>query len=352
MKVASQTSRGRLLTLNTTRMSRQPQSEALGNQPAESVKCSRAQCCVVLIRWLRQTSHGLHHHTYHFAIVYVVTVERKHFESQGFVLRKSLFSATEVTHARDWLSSQDPSKLLKTWTESEPGVPLAIYSVVHEVTNPIGQLATDSRISMIASQLMGEETYIWSSKVNMKAAWCGAVEYYHQDFVYWRDRGYPSDRMLSCMVFLDSHSLRNAALHVLPGTHLSGLLAHEPFTNLNGLSKLMIPPQSLDRLYETHGICVIEAEPGDALFFHTSLVHGSSHNISPHRRMICLVQMNTRSNQPTAVPTAAKSSNIRRAEAEVKEARRRLQYFEEKLRRQLGSEEVTFGAPIPKEERH
>lgn len=280
-----------------------------------------------------------------------MTIESQLFHDNGFVLRKSLFSEAEVAVARDWLLAQDPSKLIKTWTESEPGVPMAIYSVIHETTNPVGRIAVDPRITSVASEIMGEQTYIWSSKVNMKAAWCGAVEYYHQDFVYWRDRGYPSDKMLSCMVFFDRHGIRNAGLHVLPGSHKQGLVAHEPFINLNGLSKWMIPPATLDTLFGSHGIEVVEAEPGDALFFHTSLVHGSSHNISPHRRMICLVQMNTQSNQPSEVPIAAKNFNLRRAEAEVAEAKRRLRYFEEKLSMQRESAEVTFGAPIPKEER-
>jgi len=61
--------------------------------------------------------------------------------------------------------------------------------------------------------------------------------------------------------------------------------------------------------------------------------------------------MNTQSNQPTEVPVAAKSFNLRRAELEVAEAQRRLNYFEEKLAKQRTSAEVTFGAPIPKEER-
>jgi hypothetical protein len=61
--------------------------------------------------------------------------------------------------------------------------------------------------------------------------------------------------------------------------------------------------------------------------------------------------MNTQSNQPSEVPIAAKNFNLRRAEAEVAEAKRRLRYFEEKLSMQRESAEVTFGAPIPKEER-
>ncbi|MEY3575601.1 MAG: hypothetical protein RLZZ88_744 [Actinomycetota bacterium] len=273
------------------------------------------------------------------------------FEAKGFVLTKGLFSGEQAASACQWLLKQDPNSLRKSWTEAEPGVPLAIYSVIHEESNPIGAIATDQRITSFAGRIMGEPTYIWSSKVNVKAAWCGTVEYYHQDFIYWRDRGYPTDRMLSCMVFLQPHGLANAGLHVIPGSHTSGLLEHEPFINTNGLAKWMIPTSKLDQLYDRNGIHVVEAEPGDALFFHTSLVHGSSHNISPHGRMICLVQMNTASNEPRGVPLSAKDSNLRRARREVEEAKRRLDYFSDKLRTQEQSAEITFGAPIPREER-
>ena len=58
----------------------------------------------------------------------------------------------------------------------------------------------------LASKLVDDEVYIYSSKVNLKAAWCGAVEYFHQDLVYWKDRGYPRNDMLSAMVFLEKHN--------------------------------------------------------------------------------------------------------------------------------------------------
>jgi len=274
------------------------------------------------------------------------------FQSKGFTIVRNLFSNEEVVEAREWLLSQDPTVLRKSWTETEPGVPLAVYSVIHELTNPLGRIASDQRIAKVASHLMGLQTYIWASKVNLKAAWCGAAEYYHQDFIYWKDRGYPSDQMLSCMVFMDSHSLSNAALHVLPGTHRHGTLLHEPFFNVNGLSKWMIPPQHLREIHATSGIEVVEGEPGDAVFFHASLVHGSGHNISPLNRMICLVQMNTVGNEPVNVEELSVSFNVRRATAECEEAERRLGFFREKLLRQRSATEVTFGAPIPREERN
>lgn len=269
----------------------------------------------------------------------------------GFYLCRGLFSPEIATNAAAWLHAQDQTALAKSWTEQEPGVPLAVYSVVHHGADPIAELISDERIIDMAGRLMGKPTYIWASKVNLKTAWCGTAEYYHQDLVYWKDRGYPKDEMLSCMVFLEKHSIYNAALHVLPGTHRYGFIQHEPFININGLSKRMIPPSTMDRLHMEHGLVVIDAEPGDALFFHTSLVHGSSHNISPNGRMVVIAQLNTVGNEPVAVSVQARQFNLARAQMECESAARRYQYFKEKYEQQLASDNLTFCAPIPLREK-
>ena len=92
----------------------------------------------------------------------------------------------------------------------------------------------------------------------------------------------------------------------------------------------MVPPDTLNRLYKEHGLVTIDAEPGDALFFHTSLVHGSSHNISPGGRMILLVQLNAVGNEPENVLTQTREFNILRAKEEYEEAGRRYKHFKEK----------------------
>lgn len=273
------------------------------------------------------------------------------FQQDGYLLVKNFFKQNDCTDASNWLKKQDHSKLAKSWTEKEPAVELAVYSVIHEGDTPISKIATNQTMLDYASKLMGSETYIWASKVNVKAAWCGTAEYYHQDLVYWKDRGYPKNEMLSAMIFLEPHNINNAALHVIPGTHKLGFIEHEPFININGLSKYMIPPKTLTKLESSYGLKVIEAEIGDVLFFHTSLIHGSSHNISPKGRMIILSQLNTVGNEPKAVNQNARLFNLSRAKSEMKEAERKYNWFKDKYEKQLNSEKLTFSAPIPKEEK-
>jgi ectoine hydroxylase len=274
-----------------------------------------------------------------------------HFNDHGFLFCPKLFDTKAVEDAATWMKSECGEARAKSWTEQEPGVPLAVYSVAHDGDNPVSKILQDEKIFDIASIIMGQKTYLWASKVNIKAPWCGTAEYYHQDIVYWKDRGYPRDEMVSCMIFLENHNINNAALNIIPGTHKYGYIDHEPFININGLSKRMIPPIELNQLHEKHGLIIIDAKPGDALFFHTSLVHGSSHNISPHGRMVVLAQMNTVGNEPNEVLTNAREFNLSRAKMEYEEATRRLKYFKEKYEEQLSSRVLTFSAPIPKEEK-
>jgi hypothetical protein len=273
------------------------------------------------------------------------------YRRDGYYTCRGLVDRRAALDAAAWMKAQDHESLAASWTEQEPGVPLAVFPGVHRADHPVGTLARDPSVLAVASQLMETPVYIWASKVNVKAAWCGTAEYYHQDLVYWKDRGYPRNDMLSAMILLDSHAMRNAALHVVPGSHRGGFLEHQPFVNINGLCKYMVPPATMDRLYREHGLVTLEGEPGDVMFFHAALVHGSSHNISPDSRMIILSQLNTVGNEPVDVHSNARQFNLRRAEFELREAERRHAWFKKKHDEQQASADVTFTAPIPERER-
>jgi len=274
----------------------------------------------------------------------------EYFQINGFYLLEGAFQREKAEGTAHWLKSQDLEVLAKTWTEQEPLVPLAVYTNVHQNDSPIAKIASDPELLKIATRFMGDEVYIWSSKVNLKAAWCGTADYFHQDFVYWTERGYKKMDLMSCMIFLEPHGILNGGLRVFPGSHREGFLDHAPFIDINGLSKFMVPPRTLNRLQKTYGYKIIEAQPGDVLFFHAGLVHGSSHNMDHQSRMGILSQLNTRKNIPVDVKYNAKQFNLKRAKMEFIESERRLIWFKQKYESQLNSEDIEFNSPIPKEE--
>lgn len=273
------------------------------------------------------------------------------FKKSGYLIIKSFFNKKKIYLANSWLKLKNSKTLKKSWTETEPGVPIAVYSVLNEKKTPVYDLSSNKMMLELAAQLMNEKVYIWHSKVNYKDKWCGTAEYYHQDQVYWKDRGYKSDKMLSCMIPLEDHNFKNAGLKLFDGSHKLGFIKHVPFININGLCKFMISQKKLDKLNKKHKLIEINVQPGDLLFFHSSIVHGSSHNSSPKSRAIILSQLNTFSNLPKNVKKNAIKFNLKRSRIEYMEAKRRFSWFSNKYLGQKKSNKINFSAPIPIEEK-
>lgn len=282
-----------------------------------------------------------------------VSAKKTSFEKDGYVLVKGFFSEADIDASRRWLDDNQKSieGSAKSWTDFEPGNSLSVFQYIHNAENAIAKMASNEKLLNMAAELMNESVYIWSSKVNFKPPWLGTVEYFHQDYVYWMGRGYEKIDMLSCMIFLDSHGNENAGLQIFPGTHKLGFIEHTPFINTNGLSKYMVPPERLSILAKEYGFETVEAEPGDILFFHSALVHGSSHNSSPHKRRVILSQLNCGTNKPKDVLSNAKNFNLERTEREVAEARRRLEWFEKKYHEQMNASGPAFNAPVVEQEK-
>jgi ectoine hydroxylase len=272
------------------------------------------------------------------------------FEELGYVIIKNYFDRDKALSAAKWLRSQDLNSMAKSMTDQEPGVELAVWQNVHKGQHPVAEMVSDSKLLEIASKLMDDEAYIWSSKVNLKAAWCGTAEYYHQDYIYWKDRGYKKIDMLACSIFLDDHGVHNGGLHIFPKSHKMGCLEHMPFININGLQKFMVPPKELSKLNEKCSIKVVEAEAGDVLFFHSGIVHGSSHNISPNPRMIALAQLNIKNNLPNEVQSNTKKYNLWRTEFAMNAANDRLRYYSKKYEEQKNTSDILYNSPIQGEE--
>lgn len=274
----------------------------------------------------------------------------KSFNQNGYFLYKGFFSRKRINEVKKWMLKQKPKKIIKSWTETEPAVPLAVYSVLNEKVTPVSVLSNNQKMLKVAEQLIGDDVYVWHSKINFKKAWCGTVEYFHQDRVYWQDRGYPSDKMLSCMIMLDDHDSNNAGLQLFSGTHKLGFVKHINFININGLAKFMIPPSKLSKLEKKYDNIKVKGKAGDVLFFHSSLIHGSGHNTSGKDRMIILTQLNTKNNFPKNVKNNAINFNLFRSGLEYKESIRRYKWFKKKYFSQKKNKKIMFSAPIPKSE--
>ena len=93
---------------------------------------------------------------------------------------------------------------------------------------------------------------------------------------------------------LDEATKENGCLKVLKGSHKVGRIGH-------GVSDTPEQTADMERITELekrHESVYITAEPGDALFFHSNLLHSSDANKSKNSRRTLIVCFNTKSNSP------------------------------------------------------
>jgi ectoine hydroxylase len=148
----------------------------------------------------------------------------------------------------------------------------------------------------------------------MKEAFEGDVWRWHQDFTFWHfNDGLRESRAVTAMVFLNPVTEFNAPILLIPGTQ------DEPLLPCRGFSKdSQVPPGSpewhenvvanfkytttddeIRRLAAKNGIISAKGDAGTVLFFHSSMLHASTWNISPWPRTSILITYNAASNRPS-----------------------------------------------------
>tara|TARA_B100002019_G_C21234497_1_gene581989 strand:- start:848 stop:1630 length:783 start_codon:yes stop_codon:yes gene_type:complete len=209
---------------------------------------------------------------------------------------------------------------------SEPGTKKSLIHSLHKDKLLKNIIEQKNWFKDISSNLLDCETiFTWNAKSNLKHKWIGSVEYYHQDYIYWKGLGFKSSNMLNCMIFVDDHSHLNAGLWVFPGTHKK-MYKHEKFININSLQKYFVPPKILTKISKSNPPKAINAKAGSCLFFHSKLIHGSSHNISPKDRKILLYDISSLKDYKSAKKEKILSFNRKsRMKYELKELKKRIQ---------------------------
>ena len=212
---------------------------------------------------------------------------KKFYKKNGYLIIKN------VLNNRDILSiSKRLNYLARKQSQGrglqEPGVKKSLVHSLHKDKVIIEKIEKAKWFQKTAKILLEDENiYFWSAKSNLKKRWNGTVEYYHQDHIYLKDLKFASSKMLKCMIFIDDHEHVNGGMWVFPGSHKK-FYKHQKFLNINSLQKYFIHPELLDKISKKHKPISISAKKGSCLFFHSKLIHGSSHNISQYDRKILL----------------------------------------------------------------
>ena len=96
----------------------------------------------------------------------------------------------------------------------------------------------------------------------------------HQDLLYFPFR--PADRIVASWTALERVTKENGCLVVVPGSHRGELLTHENPPDIEDLNLGYFGAADIGDQLERR--VHLEMEPGDTVFFHPVLLHGSGRN--------------------------------------------------------------------------
>ncbi|MBS1805183.1 MAG: phytanoyl-CoA dioxygenase family protein [Acidobacteria bacterium] len=154
----------------------------------------------------------------------------------------------------------------------------------HPTDTIYGMIARSNSLVGCAEQILVGEVYHYHSKMIMKDAKVGGAWTWHQDYGYWYQNGVLFPDLTSAFIAVDRATRENGCLQVIRGSHKMGRIDHILTGDQAGADMERVT-QALERLE----LVYVEMEPGDALFFHSNLLHRSDQNRSekPRWSMIC-----------------------------------------------------------------
>lgn len=156
-----------------------------------------------------------------------------------------------------------------------------------------------------AEQILGSQTYIHHSRINIKASFNGKSFPWHSDFETWHvEDGVPYMRILTGWVFLTDNTEFNGSLFVIPKSHkkyvaCAGQTPNENFkTSLRKQTYGVPSAAALRMLSDEGGMKGVYGPPGTIVFHEGNLMHGSTDNISAYPRTNLFFVYNSVENLP------------------------------------------------------
>lgn len=145
-----------------------------------------------------------------------------------------------------------------------------------------GYLTRSQKMVNAVQQLLGGQAKVchFHSKLMQKEPRVGGAWEWHQDYGYWYKNQFMfPDEMMSVMVALTPANKFNGCLQVIKSSHKMGRVNH----GFSG-EQVGADMQMVDNALKTMDLIYVDLQPGDALFFHSNLLHRSEANLSDDPR--------------------------------------------------------------------
>lgn len=218
----------------------------------------------------------------------------KQFHRDGYVIVKNFFSAEEINKLYSIAIDDQVMRNNAVDLNDQSGKKTRLTLWFNPGDDVYSLLLRSKRMVLSAAKLLDSDSPVchFHSKLMQKEPRVGGAWEWHQDYGYWyKNQFLFPDQLVSIMIALTKANKENGCLQVIKGSHKLGRVNHGFSGEQVGADMVMVN-NSLTLMEHVY----VELEPGDALFFHSNLLHRSEANLSEHPRWSLISCYNSLSN--------------------------------------------------------
>jgi len=197
-------------------------------------------------------------------------LQRQFYRKNGYMIGlPPVFTSDQVRGLNRGLD--ELMKLLK------PGEDAKEIREWHESSRFLYDICMNSTILDYVEDILGPNFYLWGSNFFIKPARSNTTVGWHQDTYYW-----PLEPKISATVWVAFEDVdkQNAAMQVIPGSHVAGLLKHSRSSDTDSVLTLECERGQ----FREDAAVSLTLRAGEVSIHDDKLVHGSPANHSDRRR--------------------------------------------------------------------
>ncbi|MEV0291127.1 phytanoyl-CoA dioxygenase family protein [Kribbella sp. NPDC050820] len=204
---------------------------------------------------------------------------KEEFDRTGYTLVRGLFSSDEAERLRDHYMElrkrgSDPHDFAgHTSANRDPLRRYPRMAQMHRWDDVSLGWLTDERIDQVMTALLGRSPYAVQTMLYFKPPGSRGQALHQDNFYLKAEPG----TCIAAWMALDRVDTANGCLEVVPGSHRWPILCTEKADTKISFTDITVP------LPDPDAAVPVEMEPGDVLFFHGALVHGSAPNVTTDR---------------------------------------------------------------------
>ncbi len=228
------------------------------------------------------------------------------YEKDGYVIIKNFLTEEEISKLYSIATGDDTLQKHAFDLNDQSGKKTKLTLWYTPGNDAYGLLTKSERMVNSVDELMEGDSAVchFHSKLMQKEPRVGGAWEWHQDYGYWyKNEFLLPGQMMSVMVAITNANKENGCLQVIKGSHKMGRIEHGFAGEQVGASQHYV-----DLALKTMPLVYVEINAGDALFFHSNLLHRSEGNLSDAPRWSLIAVYNRSANIPYNEPS--KSSTV------------------------------------------